>query len=112
MGDGVNVAARWEGVAEPNGICVSGAAYEQVRDKLLRSNSSILARGTLRTSRGRCGSMPSSVLARNALRPRRPPLPQAEHGKDRRAFQSSSCRSQILAATQAMNISSTASLRA
>src|SRR3984885_10438370 len=34
MGDGVNIAARLEGVAEPNGICVSGAAYEQVRDKL------------------------------------------------------------------------------
>ncbi len=34
MGDGINVAARLEGVAEPNGICLSGAAYEQVRDKL------------------------------------------------------------------------------
>ena len=34
MGDGVNIAARLEGVAEPNGICLSGAAYEQVRDKL------------------------------------------------------------------------------
>ena len=34
MGDGVNIAARLEGVAEPNGVCVSGAAYEQVRDKL------------------------------------------------------------------------------
>src|ERR1700732_1739312 len=34
MGDGVNIAARLEGLAEPNGIWVSGAAYEQVRDKL------------------------------------------------------------------------------
>ena len=34
MGDGVNIAARLEGVAEPNGLCLSGAAYEQVRDKL------------------------------------------------------------------------------
>src|SRR6202166_1191507 len=32
MGDGVNVAARLEGVCEPSGICLSGAAYEQVRD--------------------------------------------------------------------------------
>ena len=31
-GDGVNVAARQEGLAEPGGICVSNAAYEQVRD--------------------------------------------------------------------------------
>jgi adenylate cyclase len=34
MGDGVNIAARLESIAEPNGICLSGAAYEQVRDKL------------------------------------------------------------------------------
>jgi adenylate cyclase len=34
FGDGVNVAARLEGIAEPGGICISGAAYEQVRDKL------------------------------------------------------------------------------
>jgi adenylate cyclase len=34
MGDGVNIAARLEGVCEPGGLCLSGAAYEQVRDKL------------------------------------------------------------------------------
>jgi adenylate cyclase len=34
MGDGVNIAARLEGIAEPGGICLSGAAYEQVRDRL------------------------------------------------------------------------------
>jgi adenylate cyclase len=33
-GDGVNIASRLEGVAEPNGICILGAAYEQIRDKL------------------------------------------------------------------------------
>jgi TolB-like protein/class 3 adenylate cyclase/Tfp pilus assembly protein PilF len=34
MGDGVNIAARLEGIAEPNGICLSSAAYEQVRDRV------------------------------------------------------------------------------
>jgi adenylate cyclase len=34
FGDGVNIAARLEQLAEPGGICISRAAYEQVRDKL------------------------------------------------------------------------------
>jgi adenylate cyclase len=33
-GDGVNVAARLEGLCEPNGICVSRAVRDQVRDRL------------------------------------------------------------------------------
>jgi adenylate cyclase len=34
MGDGVNIAARLEGIAEPGGICLSEDAYRQVRDKI------------------------------------------------------------------------------
>ena len=34
FGDGVNIAARLEGIAEPGGISISGAAYDQVRDKV------------------------------------------------------------------------------
>jgi adenylate cyclase len=34
FGDGVNIAARLEALAEPGGICVSRMVYEQVRDKL------------------------------------------------------------------------------
>ncbi|MGH6989835.1 MAG: adenylate/guanylate cyclase domain-containing protein, partial [Stellaceae bacterium] len=34
MGDGVNIAARLEGIATPGGICLSRAAYDQVRDKM------------------------------------------------------------------------------
>lgn len=33
-GDGVNIAARLEALAEPNGICISQVVYEQIRDKL------------------------------------------------------------------------------
>jgi TolB-like protein/class 3 adenylate cyclase/Flp pilus assembly protein TadD len=34
FGDGVNVAARLEALAEPGGISVSGMVYDQIRDKL------------------------------------------------------------------------------
>ena len=34
FGDGVNIAARLEGIAEPGGICISDDACRQVRDKL------------------------------------------------------------------------------
>jgi len=34
FGDGVNVAARLEGIAEPGGICVSGRVLEDVQGKL------------------------------------------------------------------------------
>jgi adenylate cyclase len=33
-GDGVNIAARLEGIAEPGGILVSGTAYDYVRNKV------------------------------------------------------------------------------
>src|ERR1700736_291957 len=34
FGDGVNIAARLEALAEPGGICVSGTVRDQIRDKL------------------------------------------------------------------------------
>ncbi len=51
-GDGVNVAARLEGMAAAGGICISGGVHEQIENKLARTR--IWASRRSRTSRGRC----------------------------------------------------------
>ena len=57
FGDGVNIAARLESIAEPGGICISSSAYEQVSARW-RSSFSIWAREALRISLVRCAPMP------------------------------------------------------
>src|SRR5579871_1111301 len=34
LGDGVNIAARLEGLCEPGGLCISGSAYDHVRGRI------------------------------------------------------------------------------
>jgi adenylate cyclase len=51
LGDGVNVAARLEGVAEPGGICLSGAVRDQIEGKLKFSLTPIGQRSLKNISR-------------------------------------------------------------
>jgi adenylate cyclase len=66
FGDGVNIAARLESIAEPGGICISEDAFRQVRDKLESAANSVCAmclRAVSASLRIACGS-PASLLMR------------------------------------------------
>jgi adenylate cyclase len=54
FGDGVNVAARLEGLAEPGGICVSARVQEDAAGRVDLAFENWASRRS-RTSRGRCG---------------------------------------------------------
>ncbi len=57
LGDGVNVAARLEGIAEPGGICISSSAYDQVRGKVAVEFTD-LGEQSLKNIARPCGPMP------------------------------------------------------
>ena len=63
MGDGVNIAARLEGIAEPGAICLSEDAYRQVKARLDLAVSD-LGRPNSRTSPSRCGFIRSNSASR------------------------------------------------
>ena len=89
MGDGVNIAARLESIADPGGICLSDDAYRQVRDRVKR-RSSISAKRRSRTLPGLCASTPR-LSFRRARRPRRSARPPSQ--RPLRARRSPSCPS-------------------
>ena len=106
MGDGVNIASRLEAIAEPNGVCVSSAAYEQVRDKLQHQFVDLGLKELKNIAR------PVRVYAVNTGWGSAVPAPSAvpnRQGPPR--LRLSSCRSKILAASPSRNTSSTASRR-
>ncbi|KRR06361.1 adenylate cyclase [Bradyrhizobium jicamae] len=83
FGDGVNIAARLEGIAEPGGICISSSAYDQVRGKvgveftdLGEQNLKNIARPVRVYSATRVGAgLPALAEAGNLPAPYSQPLP-------------------------------------
>lgn len=70
LGDGVNVAARIQTVAEPGGVCISGSVYDQIQNKLTLQFKMMGERSfkniaqpirTFSISESESGSMPTSV---------------------------------------------------
>ena len=69
FGDGVNVAARLEALAEPGGICVSRVVRDQVRDKLALSFEDMRAAGQQHRPAGARLSRPSRREGLRAFNP-------------------------------------------
>jgi len=46
FGDGINVAARLEGLAEAGGVCISGSVFEQIKHKLSLARATLSNNGT------------------------------------------------------------------
>ena len=85
FGDGVNIAARLEGMAEPGGICISDDAHRQIRGKVdidfgdLGSQALKNIAEPMRVWQVRVGGEPASAP------PRMPPLALQEFRNRRRA---------------------------
>src|ERR1700726_4110673 len=71
LGDGVNIAARLEGIADPGGICLSEDAYRQVRDRLKEGFTDLGERELKNIAR------PVRVYAVESGAPIPPPQPSA-----------------------------------
>ena len=108
MGDGVNIAARLEGIAKPGAICLSEDAYRQVKGRL------DLAVSDLGPTQLKNIAEPIRVYSLEVGAPAEAkPVPAPAPEKSaRRASRSSSCRSPISAATRSRSISSTGSRKA
>jgi adenylate cyclase len=102
--DGVNIAARLEGICEPGGVLVSGAAFDHVRGKV-DAHFVDLGEKDLKISRGRFGSMRLSP-AQKAQHP--PSLPWRRIRGGLRVSLSWSCPSRTWGAIPSRTISSTA----
>ena len=77
LGDGVNIAARLEGIADPNGICISEDAFRQVRGKVEVESADLGEQSLKNIARPlRVYRVGSSSAARQPISPAAPlPLP-------------------------------------
>src|SRR6266436_2088698 len=74
LGDGVNVAARLEGLAEPGGICISGTVRDQVGNNLDYSFEDMGEQSLKNIARPvRAYAMSAAAVAATPLEPVRPP---------------------------------------
>jgi class 3 adenylate cyclase len=111
FGDGVNVAARLEALAEPGGICISRTVRDHIRDKLAFAFED-LGEQSVKTSRGRCGSIRCAPKPSPSCRHQTCfPLRQSPSLQSHRACPSSCCPSLISATTPSRSISLTGSPR-
>jgi adenylate cyclase len=104
MGEGVNIAARLEGVCEPGGICLSAAAHEYTRDRIKEAFADLGEKALKNIAR------PSGPMAGGPQPSRRPKSrksPKA-NAASRLGSPSLSCPSPISAGTRSRSLSSTA----
>jgi adenylate cyclase len=109
MGDGVNIAARIEGIAKPGAICISEDAYRQVKGRLdlaVTDLGPIQLKNIAEPIRVYSLEVSAPAVARRPCQPQRPKNPP------RSASRSSFCHSPISAAIPSRSISSTGSPRA
>ena len=108
LGDGVNIAARLEGLCEPGGVLISGTAYDHVRGKIDADFVDLgdqTLKNIARPVRAYAVKIGSDITRRCLLRPRL-------SSRRRRAFRWSFCRSPIWEAARSRSISSMGSQRA
>jgi len=101
FGDGVNVAARLEALAEPGGICISRTVRDQVRDKLPYSFEDLGEQSVKNIAR------PVRVYALRPAAIGDLPAPSLPSAPSPRASRSLCCRLLSLAMSRTSNISRT-----
>ena len=112
FGDGVNVAARLEALAEPGGICISRMVRDQIRDKLAYAFEDLGEQSVKNIARPvRIYALRPEAIADLPASSVPPVSAPTQHLAARHVYRSSCCHSPISATTPTNNISRTGSPR-